>query len=245
MVVKRLSIQIGQSMEDMQRCVFGFIPNTAETAFIGLRLVPVLPGGHAWVCLQRWFVFCLCIGMIEGAMDWINELQSHCLTKVFDYCGLCDALPSIGATGWYLIPALTVQFLLFVFKQRHGVQIHLQLLPNSPFALQEPAPDAEFLEQLLALKPRVDKVNFCALNSINDTAYLSLCRLCGLCPLHAHHPYQPLIKDAKLRTFITDDSNRDDLVSHIYDVTYGSVNQVFLPAIPGDCFDHLLLQTAR
>ena len=31
------------------------------------------------------------------------------------------------------------------------------------------------------------------------------------------------IKDAKLRTFITDDSGRDDLVTHVYDVTYGIV----------------------
>ncbi|MFN3195428.1 MAG: amidophosphoribosyltransferase [Chlorobiota bacterium] len=31
------------------------------------------------------------------------------------------------------------------------------------------------------------------------------------------------IKDAKLRTFITEDSSRDDLVSHVYDVTYGTV----------------------
>ena len=31
------------------------------------------------------------------------------------------------------------------------------------------------------------------------------------------------IKDAKLRTFISQDSGRDDLVAHVYDVTYGSV----------------------
>ena len=31
------------------------------------------------------------------------------------------------------------------------------------------------------------------------------------------------IKDAKLRTFITSDSSRDDLVAHIYDITYGIV----------------------
>ena len=31
------------------------------------------------------------------------------------------------------------------------------------------------------------------------------------------------IKDAKLRTFITSDSSRDDLVAHIYDITYGVV----------------------
>ncbi|MEL6484293.1 MAG: amidophosphoribosyltransferase, partial [Bacteroidota bacterium] len=35
------------------------------------------------------------------------------------------------------------------------------------------------------------------------------------------------IKDAKLRTFITQDSSRDDLVTHVYDISYGSVK-------PGD-----------
>lgn len=33
------------------------------------------------------------------------------------------------------------------------------------------------------------------------------------------------IKDAKLRTFITDDVHRDDLVSHVYDITYGAVRR--------------------
>ena len=32
------------------------------------------------------------------------------------------------------------------------------------------------------------------------------------------------IKDAKLRTFITEDAARDELVSHVYDVTYGLIN---------------------
>lgn len=31
------------------------------------------------------------------------------------------------------------------------------------------------------------------------------------------------IKDAKLRTFITQDSSRDDLVAHVYDISYGAV----------------------
>jgi amidophosphoribosyltransferase len=31
------------------------------------------------------------------------------------------------------------------------------------------------------------------------------------------------IKDAKLRTFITEDANRDDLVAHVYDIAYGTV----------------------
>ena len=33
------------------------------------------------------------------------------------------------------------------------------------------------------------------------------------------------IKDAKLRTFITDDLSRDELVKHVYDVTYGSIKK--------------------
>ena len=33
------------------------------------------------------------------------------------------------------------------------------------------------------------------------------------------------IKDAKLRTFITQDDDRDDFVAHVYDLTYGTVNE--------------------
>ena len=32
------------------------------------------------------------------------------------------------------------------------------------------------------------------------------------------------VKDAKLRTFIAQDDGRDDLVTHVYDITYGTVN---------------------
>jgi len=33
------------------------------------------------------------------------------------------------------------------------------------------------------------------------------------------------IKDVKLRTFITEDSSRDDLVEHVYDITYGVIKK--------------------
>ncbi len=36
---------------------------------------------------------------------------------------------------------------------------------------------------------------------------------------------QVAVKDAKLRTFITEDKKRDELVAHVYDVTYGVVNR--------------------
>lgn len=34
-----------------------------------------------------------------------------------------------------------------------------------------------------------------------------------------------VIKDAKMRTFITDNDNRDDLVAHVYDTTYEVINK--------------------
>jgi amidophosphoribosyltransferase len=33
------------------------------------------------------------------------------------------------------------------------------------------------------------------------------------------------VKDIKLRTFITQDKGRDDLVGHVYDITYGTINE--------------------
>ncbi|MGE5424090.1 MAG: hypothetical protein ACM3N9_01930 [Syntrophothermus sp.] len=50
----------------------------------------------------------------------------------------------------------------------------------------------EGLDQILKLKPRVEKV---------------------------------AVKDMKLRTFITQDSQRDDLTAHVYDITYGSIRK--------------------
>lgn len=38
-----------------------------------------------------------------------------------------------------------------------------------------------------------------------------------------HRSEKIAIKDVKMRTFITDDDNRDEMVAHVYDVTYGIV----------------------
>ncbi len=56
----------------------------------------------------------------------------------------------------------------------------------------EGKPSVDSLEDLLAFRPRVEKI---------------------------------VIKDAKLRTFISDDSSRDELVSHVYDTTYEVVKK--------------------
>jgi amidophosphoribosyltransferase len=94
---------------DIQNSVFSYIPNTAETAFFGMR---------------------------EAAEDFLNDQKAKAILKG-------------GKT-------LT----------------------------------ADGIREILAQKPRIEKI---------------------------------AIKDAKLRTFITDDQNRDDLVTHIYDITYGIV----------------------
>ena len=35
-----------------------------------------------------------------------------------------------------------------------------------------------------------------------------------------------MVKDAKLRTFITQDDSRDEMVAHVYDITYGSIKRM-------------------
>lgn len=56
-------------------------------------------------------------------------------------------------------------------------------------------------------------------------AYLASLRQAGAggTPLVRPRIEKLVIKDAKLRTFITDNAHRDDLVSHVYDTTYGIV----------------------
>ena len=39
------------------------------------------------------------------------------------------------------------------------------------------------------------------------------------------HAEKVAVKDAKMRTFIAEDNARDELVSHVYDITYGSVRE--------------------
>jgi amidophosphoribosyltransferase len=95
--------------DDISNTVFSYIPNTAETAFFGLR---------------------------EAAEDYLNE-----------------------------------QKIKRLLAGQHNLA-------------------KEKLREILSEKPRIEKI---------------------------------AIKDAKLRTFITDDSSRDDLVAHVYDVTYGVI----------------------
>ena len=53
------------------------------------------------------------------------------------------------------------------------------------------------------------------------------------------------IKDVKLRTFITEDTSRDDLVAHVYDITYGTVKPTDTLVVIDDSFTKKYLENFR
>jgi amidophosphoribosyltransferase len=71
-----------------------------------------------------------------------------------------------------------------------GMEDYLNTVKRDKILKFEGNLDGEKLEELLSIRPRVEK---------------------------------SIWKDVKMRTFITEDSSRDDLVSHVYDITYETV----------------------
>ncbi len=71
-----------------------------------------------------------------------------------------------------------------------GMESYLNGVKRDKILKHEGELDAEKLEELLSIRPRVEKIAW---------------------------------KDVKMRTFITEDSSRNDLVSHVYDITYETV----------------------
>lgn len=61
-------------------------------------------------------------------------------------------------------------------------------------------------------------------NEITQTKNISAPALEKLLSLHPRVE-KIAVKDVKARTFITDDTSRDEMVSHVYDITYGSIQQ--------------------
>ena len=71
-----------------------------------------------------------------------------------------------------------------------GMEDYLNKVKRDKILKFEGTLEGEKLEELLSIRPRVEKIAW---------------------------------KDVKMRTFITEDSSRDDLVSHVYDITYETV----------------------
>ena len=73
-----------------------------------------------------------------------------------------------------------------------GMESYLNHVKRDKILKHEGELDASKLDELLSIRPRVEKIAW---------------------------------KDVKMRTFITEDSSRDDLVSHVYDITYETVKK--------------------
>lgn len=91
---------------------------------------------------------------------------------------------------------------------------------NSVFSFIPNTAETSFYGMLDAAQDELNKQKNEAI--IKERKTLNLERLHEI-QAHKIRTEKIAIKDVKLRTFITDDSSRDDLVAHVYDVTYGVV----------------------
>ncbi|MCW9036591.1 amidophosphoribosyltransferase [Altibacter sp.] len=91
---------------------------------------------------------------------------------------------------------------------------------NSVFSFIPNTAETSFYGMLDAAQNELNKQKNEAI--LREEGHLSTARLEQI-QAHKIRTEKIAIKDVKLRTFITDDSSRDDLVAHVYDVTYGVV----------------------
>ncbi|WP_310993338.1 amidophosphoribosyltransferase [Aequorivita marina] len=91
---------------------------------------------------------------------------------------------------------------------------------NAVFSFIPNTAETSFYGMLDAAQDELNKQKNEAI--IKERKTLSLDRLNQI-QSHKIRTEKIAIKDVKLRTFITDDNSRDDLVAHVYDVTYGVV----------------------
>ena len=91
---------------------------------------------------------------------------------------------------------------------------------NSVFSFIPNTAETSFYGMLEAAQDELNKQKNEAI--LNEKSSLTEERLQQI-QAHKIRTEKIAIKDVKLRTFITDDSSRDDLVAHVYDVTYGVI----------------------
>ncbi len=93
-------------------------------------------------------------------------------------------------------------------------------LKNSVFSFIPNTAETSFYGMMKGMQEELNKIKFRKIKALGENpsdedlqAVLAL----------RNRMEKIAIKDAKLRTFITQDDSRDDLVAHVYDITYGSV----------------------
>ena len=92
---------------------------------------------------------------------------------------------------------------------------------NTVFSFIPNTAETAFLGFIKGLEQRMNKLKFEKIMELNGgLKEKKLAKILAMSP----RVEKLVVKDAKLRTFITDDSSRDEMVSHVYDVTYGIVD---------------------
>ena len=92
-------------------------------------------------------------------------------------------------------------------------------LENTVFSFIPNTAETSFYGLLGAVQDNIVKSLSEAINNEDNIKNGNLKKLLSLRP----RIEKIAIKDAKLRTFITEDASRDDLVAHVYDITYGVI----------------------
>ena len=93
-------------------------------------------------------------------------------------------------------------------------------LKNSVFSFIPNTAETSFYGMMKGMQEVLNKIKFNKIKALGENpSDEDLQRILAL----RNRMEKIAIKDAKLRTFITQDDSRDDLVAHVYDITYGSV----------------------
>ena len=94
-------------------------------------------------------------------------------------------------------------------------------LENSVFSFIPNTAETAFLGMIKGIENELTKINIEKLaSSYNEMSQEEIRKIISQKP----RVEKIAIKDVKLRTFISQDDGRDDLVGHVYDITYGTVN---------------------
>ncbi len=117
-----------------------------------------------------------------------------------------------------------------IYKERKDLgkalfpQVHKSIkgdLENTVFSFIPNTAETSFYGMIGAVQDHVKKILTEKLNNSKGSDIKAIIKMLNLKP----RIEKIAIKDVKLRTFITEDNDRDDLVAHVYDITYGVVRK--------------------
>ncbi len=92
-------------------------------------------------------------------------------------------------------------------------------IKNTVFSYIPNTAEVSYFGLMQACNDYLNKIKIKKINDLKNNDQETISKIMNISP----RSEKIAIKDAKLRTFITSDDSRDDLVAHIYDITYGKV----------------------